>query len=97
MVAPATAHCIGKLAGGLADDLLSTTLITVTCPVLLCPSMSTSMVQNPIVMENLARLKKHGYRFLEPEAGELACKKVGPGRLPEPETIVKEIEALLAG
>jgi len=97
VVAPATANILGKLAGGLADDLLSTTLITVTCPVLLCPSMTTSMYENPFVKENLAKLKKHGYHLLEPAAGELACGKIGPGRLPEPEAIVQAIARLLAG
>ena len=96
VVAPATANILGKLAGGLADDLLSTTLITVTCPVLLCPAMTSSMYENPIVKENLAKLKKHGYHLMKPAAGELACGKVGPGRLPEPEAIVNEITKVLA-
>ena len=96
VVAPATANCLGKLASGLADDLLSTTLLTVICPVLLCPAMTTSMFENPIVAENVARLEKHGYRILPPDTGELACKKIGPGRMPEPEAILERIKILLA-
>jgi len=96
VVAPATANCIGKMACGLADDLLSTTLLTVTVPILLCPAMTTSMYQHPVVAENLARLKKIGCHVLEPDMGELACKKIGPGRMPEPEQIFAEIERLLS-
>ncbi len=96
VVAPATANCLGKLASGLADDLLSTTLLTVTCPVLLCPAMSTPMFENPFVAENVAQLEKHGYCILPPDTGELACKKIGPGRMPEPEAILERIRILLA-
>lgn len=95
VVAPATANCIGKLASGLADDLLSTTLLTVTCPVLLCPAMTTTMYENPIVAENLSKLRRHGYQILEPASGELACGKVGAGRMPEPETILHRIAEIL--
>jgi phosphopantothenoylcysteine decarboxylase / phosphopantothenate---cysteine ligase len=91
LVAPATANIIAKLAHGLADDLLSTTLITVTCPVLFCPAMNTNMYLNPMVKANIETLKQHGYRFMAPDAGQLACKTVGPGRMPEPEAIVEEI------
>lgn len=96
VVAPATANCLGKLASGLADDLLSTTLLTVTCPVLLCPAMTTSMFENAFVAENVARLEKHGYQIMMPDTGELACKKIGAGRMPEPEAILERIKALLA-
>ena len=96
VVAPATAHCLGKLAAGLANDLLSTTLIAVTCPVLLCPSMNTNMFQNPIVAENISKLQSHGYHFMQPGSGELACKTIGTGRLPEPEEIVHRIEEVMS-
>ena len=95
VVAPATANCIGKLASGIADDLLSTTLLTVTCPVLLCPAMTTSMFENPMVAGNIEKLKSHGYHLMEPDSGELACKKIGTGRMPEPEAIFEEIASLL--
>jgi phosphopantothenoylcysteine decarboxylase/phosphopantothenate--cysteine ligase len=95
VVAPATANFIGKVAGGIADDLLTTTMITLTCPILLCPSMSSTMYTNSIVAENIGKLRGHGYHIMEPGTGELACKKTGPGRLPEPDEIVKEIERLL--
>ena len=95
VVAPATANCLAKLSCGLADDLLSTTLITVTCPVLLCPAMNMNMYNNPIVQENISFLKDKGYEVMEPGAGQLACKDIGPGRMPEPEEILEEIDRLL--
>jgi phosphopantothenoylcysteine decarboxylase/phosphopantothenate--cysteine ligase len=84
IVAPATANIIGKLANGLADDALSTFMLAVTSPVMVCPAMNTNMYAAEAVQANLKTLKEYGYIVLDPEAGELACGTVGPGRLPEP-------------
>ncbi|RJQ65466.1 MAG: bifunctional phosphopantothenoylcysteine decarboxylase/phosphopantothenate--cysteine ligase CoaBC [Desulfobacteraceae bacterium] len=89
VVAPATANIIGKIANGLADDALSTFLLAVTCPVMICPSMNTHMYENRAVQHNIARLKEIGYRVVTPSAGALACGTTGPGRLPEPESILE--------
>ncbi|HEY5596646.1 MAG TPA: bifunctional phosphopantothenoylcysteine decarboxylase/phosphopantothenate--cysteine ligase CoaBC [Candidatus Bipolaricaulota bacterium] len=96
VVAPATYDLIGKLASGLADDYLTTTLAATRRPVLLCPAMETQMFENPILQENLRKLEGLGYRLLPPEAGALASGRSGAGRLPEPERILREIQALLA-
>lgn len=95
VVAPATANFIGKLAGGIADDALSTFMMAVTCPVLICPSMNTHMYQSPAVTRNLKILKGDGYTLLDPGAGDLACGTTGPGRLPEPADIVNSLKTLL--
>ncbi len=87
VVAPATANILGKLANGIADDPLSTFMLAVTSPVMLCPSMNTNMYASEVVQSNLERLAGFGYTVLMPEAGELACGTTGPGRLPEPEYI----------
>ncbi len=89
VLAPATANLIGKLAGGIGDDLLTTVLLAATKPVLVCPAMNPEMWKNPVVKENLGRLQARGFQIMEPGAGELACGAVGVGRLPEPETIVE--------
>ncbi len=91
VIAPATANIIGKLANGLADDALSTFMLAVTCPIILCPSMNTRMYENKVVQRNLTALKNDGYILLEPGSGALACGTVGPGRLPEPVTIFEKI------
>ena len=96
VVAPATANLIGKLAAGIGDDLLTTILLAATRPVLLCPAMNVEMWRNPVVQENLARLKARGLQVMEPAAGELACGAVGLGRLPEPELIVEAAARLLS-
>ncbi len=88
IVAPATANVIGKLAHGIADDALTTFMLAVTAPVMICPSMNSNMYASEPVQANLEILKKHGYHILEPEAGELACGTTGPGRLPEPAYIL---------
>ncbi len=95
VVAPATANVIGKIASGIADDLLSTTVMASVKPVLLCPSMNTNMYRNAIFQENMERLKKAGCRFMVPGEGELACGTEGAGRLPDPSEIADEIESLL--
>ena len=84
VIAPATANCIGKLAHGIADDALTTTMLAMTCPVLVCPSMNTDMYQNMRVQKNLDLLEETGIHILDPDSGVLACKTTGAGRLPEP-------------
>lgn len=91
VVAPATANLIGKLAGGIADDALSTFLLAVTCPVMICPSMNTNMYEKVSVQRNLNTLKEDGYFIVEPSEGELACGTTGQGRLPEPEEILDRL------
>jgi phosphopantothenoylcysteine decarboxylase/phosphopantothenate--cysteine ligase len=95
VVAPATANTIAKLAHGLADNALTTTLLAVTCPVMVCPSMNTDMYQNIRVQRNLDILEKDGWHILDPDSGVLACKTTGAGRLPEPWFIFDRMEALL--
>ncbi len=84
LIAPATANFIGKLAGGIADDALLTTLLAVTNPMMICPSMNTDMYQNIRVQRNLDILEQDGIHIIDPDDGVLACKTVGTGRLPEP-------------
>ena len=96
VIAPATANIIGKLSGGIADDALSTFLLAVTCPVIVCPSMNTHMFESPAVQRNLETLRTDGHFILAPESGTLACGTTGPGRLPEPEDIVDRIAYYLS-
>ncbi|KJS29856.1 MAG: phosphopantothenoylcysteine decarboxylase [Desulfatitalea sp. BRH_c12] len=95
VIAPATANIIGKLAGGIADDALSTFMLAVTCPVLICPAMNTHMYESKAVQRNLTLLKSYGYTILDPGAGELACGTTGPGRLPDPAIIFDALVDLL--
>lgn len=95
LIAPATADIIGKIASGIADDMLSTTVMAVTAPVVFAPSMNVHMYENPIVQENIARLKKLGYQFIEPGEGLLACGDTGRGRMAEPEEITAYVMDLL--
>jgi phosphopantothenoylcysteine decarboxylase/phosphopantothenate--cysteine ligase len=94
-IAPATANIIGRMAAGLADDLLTTVLLATEAPVLICPAMNAKMYSNPVVQENLARLVSRGHAVLEPGYGELACRAEGEGRLAEPVEIAEEIESIL--
>jgi phosphopantothenoylcysteine decarboxylase/phosphopantothenate--cysteine ligase len=96
VVAPATANLIGKLAGGIGDDLLTTIMLAATKPVLLCPAMNSEMWANSVVQENLARLAARGLEVMIPAAGELACGTSGYGRLPEPETIMEAVGRLVS-
>lgn len=82
LVAPASANVIGKIANGIADDMLTTTIMACPCPKIISPAMNTNMYENSIVQENLVKLKRHGYLVIEPEVGLLACKDVGAGKLP---------------
>jgi phosphopantothenoylcysteine decarboxylase/phosphopantothenate--cysteine ligase len=95
LVAPATANVIGKLANGIADDLLTTTLMATKAPVLLVPAMNVNMWENPLYRENQARLERHGYRFMAPVCGDLACGWQGAGKLPDPAAIFDFAEDLL--
>jgi phosphopantothenoylcysteine decarboxylase/phosphopantothenate--cysteine ligase len=95
VVAPATANVIGKIASGIADDLLTTTIMATKSPVLICPAMNTNMYTNAIVQENIAKLALRGYYFVDPQCGELACKATGSGRLAESSDIIEEVECIL--
>lgn len=95
VIAPATANIIGKMAAGIADDLLTTVVMATQAPVLIVPSMNIHMFENPVLQQNIQRLKGLGYHFMEPAEGTLACGYEGIGRLPEPPTIVEEIQRLL--
>lgn len=96
VVAPATANLIGKVANGLADDLLSTALMATKAPVLFVPAMNVNMFENPIYQMNQKKLEGFGYHFLEPATGFLACGWEGKGKMPEPSRIFEETLALLA-
>jgi phosphopantothenoylcysteine decarboxylase / phosphopantothenate---cysteine ligase len=95
LIAPATANFIGKIASGIADDLLTTTVMATTAPVLIAPAMNVNMYHNPIYQENEARLKRLGYLFVPPATGMLACGYEGEGKLPAPEVILEEALAAL--
>ncbi len=91
VIAPATANIIGKLANGLADDMLTTTVLACRCPKLLVPAMNTNMYENPVVQDNLAKLRHYGWQIMEPASGHLACGTSGKGKLPEPENILEQV------
>ena len=95
VVAPATANLIGKAAAAIGDDLLTTVLLATRAPVLLAPAMNVHMWENPLVQDNLERLRRHGWRVIEPGVGALACGYEGAGRLAEPATSVAEVERAL--
>ncbi len=97
LVAPATANIIGKMAHGIADDYLTTTVLATRAPVLVVPAMNSHMYSHPAVQNNLATLRRLGYRILEPVAGKLASEVVGIGRMPEPSAVVDEAVRILAG
>ena len=96
MIAPASANVIGKLAHGLADDMLTTTLLACKCPKIVSPAMNTAMFENPIVQDNLKILEKYGYEVIQPASGYLACGDTGAGKMPEAETLYQYIERALA-
>jgi len=95
IIAPATANLIGKIAGGIADDLLTTTVMATKAPVLLAPAMNVNMYENPIYRENEAKLRRYGYLFAEPVSGFLACGWEGKGKMQEPVLILESAEAAL--
>lgn len=96
LIAPATANVIGKIANGIADDMLTTTVMATKAKVLMAPAMNTNMYENPILQRNINTLKELGYNFVEPESGRLACGDTGKGKLASPETIVDEVVKLLS-
>ncbi len=96
VIAPATANIIGKIASGIADDMVSTTVMATRAPVIICPAMNTNMYENPIVQANIEKLRSCGYIIFEPDSGLLACGDVGKGRLPEPEAIIERVALEIA-
>ena len=96
LIAPATANVIAKLANGIADDMLTTTVLAARCKKLVAPAMNTAMLENPITQDNLQKLRHYGFGIIKPAVGMLACKDVGSGKLPEPETLLDCIAMELA-
>lgn len=91
MIAPASANVIGKLANGLADDMLTTTVMACRCQKILAPAMNTAMYENPVVQDNIRKLQTYGYKVITPASGYLACGDTGAGKMPEPETLLEYI------
>lgn len=91
MVAPASANVIGKIANGIADDMLTTTVMACTCKKIIAPAMNTNMYNNPIVQDNIAKLKRFGYDVITPDTGRLACGDVGAGKMPSEDTLLQYI------
>ena len=91
MIAPASANVIGKLAHGIADDMLTTTVMACKCKKIISPAMNTNMYENPVLQDNLGILKHYGYEVIEPASGYLACGDVGAGKMPEPELLLEYI------
>lgn len=96
IVAPATANVCAKLAHGLADNMLTTTILACKCPKLIAPAMNTNMYENPVTQDNLDILRRYGWEVIEPASGRLACGAVGKGKMPEPEDLVQHILRHLA-
>lgn len=96
MVAPASANVIGKIAHGICDDMLTTTIMAAKCKKLISPAMNTNMYENPILQDNLSILKKYGYEIIDPASGYLACGDTGAGKMPEPEILLQYILKELA-
>ncbi len=95
LIAPATANIIGKIASGIADDVVTTLVISAASPVVLAPAMNDRMWANPIVQHNVAKLKQHGFTMVGPGEGWLACRSIGPGRMAEAGEILKTVEDTL--
>ena len=91
LIAPATANIIGKMACGIADDMLSTTFLACSCPKIIAPAMNTHMYENPILQYNLKTLRHYGYEIIDPAVGYLACGDTGAGKMPEPEVLFQYI------
>ncbi|MCU6701629.1 MULTISPECIES: bifunctional phosphopantothenoylcysteine decarboxylase/phosphopantothenate--cysteine ligase CoaBC [Eubacteriales] len=96
LIAPATANVCAKLAHGLADDMLTTTVLACTCPKLIAPAMNTHMLENPVTQDNLDLLRRYGWEVISPASGRLACGAVGFGKLPEPDLLVQHILRAIA-
>ena len=96
MIAPASANVIGKIAHGIADDMLTTTVMACKCPIYISPAMNTNMYENPIMQDNMKILEKYGYHIITPASGYLACGDTGAGKMPEPETLLQYITQEIA-
>ena len=96
LIAPATANVCAKLAHGLADDMLTTTVLACTCPKLIAPAMNTHMLENPVTQDNLDLLRHYGWEVISPASGRLACGAVGSGKLPEPDLLIQHILRAIA-
>lgn len=97
LIAPATANIIGKIANGIADDMLSTTVMATKAPVLIAPAMNNGMFENRIVQDNMKKLKEYGYKFIDPVEGNLACGYKAVGKLADRNTIIEKINNILGG
>ena len=95
LIAPASANVIAKVAHGLADDMLTTTFLACQCPKIIAPAMNTRMYENPVTQDNLETLCRYGWEVIAPASGRLACGAVGPGKMPEPDTLVQHILRVL--
>ena len=95
LIVPATANIIGKVANGIADDMLSTTIMATRAPVIFAPAMNNKMYENPIIQNNLEKLKSYGYKIIEPPVGHLACGYDAKGKLPKNEEIIDYIKILV--
>ena len=97
VIAPATANIVGKIASGIADDMLSTTTMALAThkPVIICPAMNTAMYENPIVQANIEKLKSYGYRFIDPKESRLACGDLGKGALADVDVIVAAVKSAI--
>ena len=89
LIAPASANVIGKIAGGIADDMLTTTIMACKCKVMIAPAMNTNMYENPILQDNLDKLRRFGYEIIEPDSGYLACGDTGKGKMPSEEVLLR--------
>ena len=96
VVAPATANFVGKFANGIADDMLTTTVMACKCPVIISPAMNTNMYENPIVQDNLAKLERFGYIIVPPAEGRLACGAIGKGKMPDEQVLLDYLERALS-
>ncbi|MBQ2282561.1 MAG: bifunctional phosphopantothenoylcysteine decarboxylase/phosphopantothenate--cysteine ligase CoaBC [Agathobacter sp.] len=96
MVAPASANVIGKMAHGIADDMLTTTILAAKCPKLVSPAMNTNMYENPIILDNMKILERYGFEIINPASGYLACGDTGAGKMPEPEVLLSYILRTIA-
>ena len=95
LVAPASANVIGKMANGIADDMLSTTIMATKAPVILAPAMNNQMFENPIVQYNIKKLISYGYKIIDPAVGHLACGYEEKGKLPKNEEIIEYVKKLI--
>ena len=95
LIIPATANIIGKVANGIADDMLSTTIMATKAPVIFAPAMNNNMYENRIVQNNIEKLKEYGYKFIEPDTGKLACGDLAKGKLPKTKKIIEYVKGEL--